>query len=560
MAKMNIYEYPGELLWQGRDLQWYLDNDPQGLNKGLADALYEIRRGGRDTGDIAEVITDAYRVAVAVASTPHPKYTDIANVLFEKYHGISSLCGCVILQSQHNFPDYECIVKDIINLLEDYYRQSDFDDSYAHYQRDKEIIMDIRKANMTLDLSPDAGGLGDRSVLWLRNNIKSIEGIERVIRLYQTMEGQLVFMDAVVEQYMVYEDENDVKRLSGYFTIPRDYFEELRDNVTKGRYLREDSKGQPDNGKTDEGTQSDALGKDLESLRKEIGMLRKRCERIELYDKAKAVFNDEQRDAQELIDMLKDQLDAMNNEVITLNYEAEAYKQKIEEANADRSWFEERCTMLDTENMALRRQNDTLEKQNDKLEEKNKALESENKMLEAKKSRLEDEVKKLKENRPQTENRTFRWNERAISDYAMKFGVVSPNPANGVVSPKPANGDALRENEAYKKEIAEKEALIDDLSNKLKNKSIPMSTLIEGFKKLARFDTKEDVSMTFKSLCAMLSGCEAWKNNEEEILKIFEMDNNSAPSTINYNYGPGANHYDHHRELRIKSDDKHLLE
>ena len=35
MARRQIYEYPGEILWQSRDREWYLDNDPEGINKKI---------------------------------------------------------------------------------------------------------------------------------------------------------------------------------------------------------------------------------------------------------------------------------------------------------------------------------------------------------------------------------------------------------------------------------------------------------------------------------------------------------------------------------------------
>ena len=35
MAKRQIFEYPGEILWYSRDIDWYLENDPYGLNKEI---------------------------------------------------------------------------------------------------------------------------------------------------------------------------------------------------------------------------------------------------------------------------------------------------------------------------------------------------------------------------------------------------------------------------------------------------------------------------------------------------------------------------------------------
>ena len=123
---------------------------------------------------------------------------------------------------------------------------------------------------------------------------------------------------------------------------------------------------------------------------------------------------------------------------------------------------------------------------------------------------------------------------------------------------KVVNSDAARENENYKKEIEDKETLINDLSNKLKHKTIPMSSIIDGFKELALLG-KEKVSTAYMTLCTMLQDCEAWRTNREEIKNIFVEKNNTAPGTINYNYSAGATHYDHHREITIKKEDNKLL-
>ena len=44
MARRQIYEYPGEILWQSRDLEWYLDNDPEGINKAIINLCVELSK------------------------------------------------------------------------------------------------------------------------------------------------------------------------------------------------------------------------------------------------------------------------------------------------------------------------------------------------------------------------------------------------------------------------------------------------------------------------------------------------------------------------------------
>ena len=100
---------------------------------------------------------------------------------------------------------------------------------------------------------------------------------------------------------------------------------------------------------------------------------------------------------------------------------------------------------------------------------------------------LEKENKKLKQENKLLKEKNAEWEALYASGFASSAVVESDEGATVV------NSDAARENEAYKKEIEEKEALINDLSNKLKNKSIPMSSIIDGFRKLARFDSREAV-------------------------------------------------------------------
>lgn len=328
------------------------------------------------------------------------------------------------------------------------------------------------------------------------------------------------------------------------FTITPEELERYKDNVKKGLYLKKADKELPEMPQSTDASQMENWRKDCENrmklLSEENEMLQNRCARIELNEKVKVLFNDEQRDAQELINILKNQLDAMNTKVKKLTKDVESYENKMNTVIEDKRWIEDKKVMFEKENAAFKRQNEILEMQNDMLERKNIELEKEN-------NNLNQEIKSLME-------KNSEWEALYASGFAGSAVVESDEGA------KVVNSDAARENENYKKEIEEKETLINDLSNKLKNQSIPMSAIIEGFRTLALIDTKEAVSMIFKSLGVILSKCNAWTNSQDEILRIFVEQKTPSSGTVNNYYGSGANHFDYHRELTIKKEDNKSLE
>ena len=327
------------------------------------------------------------------------------------------------------------------------------------------------------------------------------------------------------------------------FTITKDELEKYKENVNKGLYLKKADKGLPEMPQATDTLQIiDNWREDCENrikiLSEENEMLQKRCERIELHDKAMVIFNDEQRNAQELVNILKNQLEAKDRKVKKLTNDVETIKQKINTVIEDKRWIEEKKVMFEKENAAFKRQNKILETQNELFEQKSAELGREINTL-----RLENKLLKEKNSE---------WEALYASGFAGSAVVESDEGA------KVVNSDAARENENYKKEIEDKETLINDLSNKLKHKTIPMSSIIDGFKELALLG-KEKVSTAYMTLCTMLQDCEAWRTNREEIKNIFVEKNNTAPGTINYNYSAGATHYDHHREITIKKEDNKLL-
>ena len=326
------------------------------------------------------------------------------------------------------------------------------------------------------------------------------------------------------------------------FTITKDELEKYKENVNKGLYLKKADKGLPEMPQATDALQIDNWRKDCENrmkiLSEENEMLQKRCERIELHDKVMVIFNDEQRNAQELVNILKNQLEEKDRKVKKLTNDAETLKQKINTVIGEKYWVIEKKEVLEKENRAFKKKTEILEVQNDMLERINTELENKN-------NNLNLDIKSLIE-------KNSEWEALYASGFAGSAVVESDEGATVV------NSDAARENEAYKKEIQEKDVLINELSNRLKNESIPMSSIIDGFKELALLG-KEKVSTAYMTLCTMLQDCEAWRTNREEIKNIFVEKNNTAPGTINYNYSAGATHYDHHSEITIKKEDNKLL-
>ena len=335
---------------------------------------------------------------------------------------------------------------------------------------------------------------------------------------------------------------NHKENMKTLFTITSEDFQKLIDCVNKGLYLKKADEGLPEMPQATDALQIDNWREDCENrmkiLSEENEMLQKRCERIELNEKVKVLFNDEQRDAQELINILKNQLEEKDRKVKKLTKDVESYENKMNTVIEDKRWIEEKKMMFEKENAAFKRQN--------------KILETQNELFEQKSAELGREINTLRSENKLLKEKNSEWEALYASGFAGSAVVESDEGA------KVVNSDAARENENYKKEIEKKETLINDLSNKLKHKTIPMSSIIDGFKELALLG-KDKVSTTYMSLCTMLQDCEAWRTNREEIKNIFVEKNNTAPGTINYNYSAGATHYDHHHEITIKKEDKKLL-
>ena len=203
MIQRPIYEYPKELLWHPKSMKWYLENDPNGLHKGLADTLLQIRKGGYNIGNIEQVLNDAYCIAVIVATTEGSKYTDLSIELLKKYsNNIALLCGCVILLSHKNYEEYKDTVEEIINNTWKDFNYYVSEKDKLELQSIKKRIINCHKTGLQIDLSPDAFVENEMTIQWLMKNM-SLRELETIIKFHRTKKNQLDFLNGIIYKYFV---------------------------------------------------------------------------------------------------------------------------------------------------------------------------------------------------------------------------------------------------------------------------------------------------------------------------------------------------------------------
>ena len=203
MIHRPIYEYPTELLWHPKSMKWYLENDPNGLHKELADTLLQIRKEGYKIGNIEQVLNDAYCIAVIVATTEVSKYSDLSIKLFTKYsNNIVLLCGCVILLSHKNYEEYKDTVEEIINNTWKDFNYYVSEKDKLELQSIKKRIINCHKTGLQIDLSPDAFVEDEMTILWLKRNM-SLQELETIIKFHRTKKNQLDFLNGIIANYFV---------------------------------------------------------------------------------------------------------------------------------------------------------------------------------------------------------------------------------------------------------------------------------------------------------------------------------------------------------------------
>ena len=203
MIQRPIYEYPKELLWHPKSMKWYLENDPNGLHKELADTLLQIRKEGYNMGNIDKVLNDAYCIAVIVATTEVSKYSDLSIKLFTKYPNyIALLCGCAILLSHKNYEEYKDTVEEIINNIWEDFGFYVSGKEKLELQSIKNRIINSHKTGLQIDLSPDAFVEDKMTIQWLMKNM-SLQELETIIKFHRTKKNQLDFLNGIIANYFV---------------------------------------------------------------------------------------------------------------------------------------------------------------------------------------------------------------------------------------------------------------------------------------------------------------------------------------------------------------------
>ena len=206
MIQRPIYEYPKELLWHPKSMKWYLENDPNGLHKGLADTLLQIRKEGVNISNIEQVLNDAYCIAVIVATTEGSKYTDLSIELLKKYsNNIALLCGCVILLSHKNYEEYKDTVEEIINNIWEDFNYDVPKEDKLKFQSIKNRIINSHKTGLQIDLSPDAFVETEMTINWLKKNM-SLRELETIIKFHRTKKNQLDFLNVIIANFFVEEE------------------------------------------------------------------------------------------------------------------------------------------------------------------------------------------------------------------------------------------------------------------------------------------------------------------------------------------------------------------
>ena len=206
MIQRPIYEYPKELLWHPKSMKWYLENDPNGLHKELADTLLQIRKEGYNMGNIEQVLNDAYCIAVTVATTEGSKYSDLSIKLFNKYSSnIVLLCGCVILLSHKNYEEYKDTVEEIINNIWEDFNYNESEEEKLKYQSIQKRIINSHKTGLQIDLSPDAFVETAMTINWLKKNM-SLRELETIIKFHRTKKNQLDFLNVIIANFFVEEE------------------------------------------------------------------------------------------------------------------------------------------------------------------------------------------------------------------------------------------------------------------------------------------------------------------------------------------------------------------
>lgn len=354
MAKRQIYEYPGELLWQERELDWYLENDPDGINIAIINLHTELSHTKYDMGKPEQLLDNTYRVAIAIAATKNRDYYPIGRLLPEVYvkssMGVAALaCGCVLLSWQTNHSEYENTIKQIELIMVGM--------GESMMGKVKSILKRTPKEGLKTDLVPDMGLLSWNDKYWILKNVENKNELEDIIRFQRAKPMQMSFLDKFVHYHYVMA--NDAK-----FALTEEQFQTMKENVAKGLYLKKAEVELPSLPQSADASRLEAWRKECENrirlLNEENKMLQKRCERMDVAEQIKVLHDGEQRLAQEVIDTLKAELDAKEKEIRELKDNAKTYEQMAKKAMEDKDRLDKEIEEL--------RHNKHANKPNEKLD------------------------------------------------------------------------------------------------------------------------------------------------------------------------------------------------
>ena len=83
--------------------------------------------------------------------------------------------------------------------------------------------------------------------------------------------------------------------------------------------------------------------------------------------------------------------------------------------------------------------------------------------------------------------------------------------------------------EAANAKVDELNCLIQDLKSKLGEKSVPLTIIVEGIKRKAKYAGVAAAHNLFEQIDVILYDVEAWRNNRIELMSFFEKLANPVP-------------------------------
>lgn len=134
-----------------------------------------------------------------------------------------------------------------------------------------------------------------------------------------------------------------------------------------------------------------------------------------------------------------------------------------------------------------------------KLDFQNMCLISENKSLQSSLSELQEKYSQLK----------IKY-ESQLADRSNQTEIINEN-------------DSLKRKEAeMQAQIIEMNSIIQDLQKKLGDETVPLTVIVEGIKRKARWGGLPAANLLFDQIDVLLYEVETWRNNRIELLSFFE--------------------------------------